>query len=205
MATARQELGVTRGLLASAESSVQSLLGCQEGIASSAVQVRDMAVANAAASHELAATVEETERTLGAIQDFGRESSTLLNDLILLPPGVPPMLLVAKSDHVAWRNRIEAAMRGEITLSSSSLTDHKGCRFGRWYYDKAEGGQFAQHPAFKAIETPHADLHAAGKTLLDHCQAGRQAEAEALFHRIQAHSEEVLAGLDALIAQTTRS
>ncbi|MDR3669899.1 MAG: methyl-accepting chemotaxis protein [Holophaga sp.] len=205
MTTARKELGITLELLASAGNSVESLLGRQGGIASSAVQVRDMATANAAASHELAATVEETERSLGAIQEFGRETSTILNDLILLPPGVPPMLLVAKSDHVAWRNRIEAAMRGEITLTSANLTDHKGCRFGRWYYDKAEGGHFAQHAEFRTIETPHAELHAAGKTLLDLYQAGRKAEAEALFVKIQSYSEQVLTGLDALIRQTTRS
>jgi methyl-accepting chemotaxis protein len=199
IAAACRSLEGTQGVIDSAARSVRALLEQQEGMAAAAGRVRDLATANAAASQELAATEAETERSLASIQEFGKESATILNDLVLVPPGVPPMILVAKSDHIAWRNRIEAALRGEIALTSAALTDHRGCRFGKWYYDQAGGGTYGDVAEFKAIETPHAELHAAGKALLDHYHGGRKAEAEALYAKVCGCSEQVIDGLDALV------
>ena len=157
---------------------------------------------HASAGHELFATVEETARTLTELQKFNDEATNLLVDLVLVPDGVPPMLLIAKSDHVAWRNRIEAAMRGELRIESGSLTDHQGCRFGRWYYDIAQSGRFQANDTFKSIEPPHAELHVAGKRLVEHLHRNQRKEVELEMAIIHETSRKVIQSLDALIEQT---
>lgn len=188
---------------------VQESMGDIQGIAGALIQqqmalqenteaLSSIASSHASAGHELLATVEESTRTLLEVQKFNDEATNLLGDLILVPEGVPPMLYIAKSDHVAWRNRMEAAMRGEIHIQPDTLTDHHGCRFGHWYYDAAQGGQFQGHAAFRGIEPPHADLHAAGKRLLEHLRLNQRKEAEAELEIIRRTSAQVLEGLDAL-------
>ena len=154
---------------------------------------------NASAGHELFSTVEETARTLRELQKFNNEATNLLVDLVLVPDGVPPILLIAKSDHVAWRNRIEAAMRGELRIESGSLTDHQGCRFGGWYYNTAQSGRFQANDTFKSIEPPHAELHAAGKRLVEHLHRNQRKEVELEMAIIHEMSRKVIQSLDALI------
>jgi len=174
----------------------QSLL---EGHAGSLTAI---ASGHASAGHELSATVVETTRTLAEVQKFNTESAALLGDLALVPEGVPPMLYIAKSDHVAWRNRMEAAMRGELTIPPGTLADHHGCRFGKWYYDAEQGRRFQGQQAYQSIEPPHAELHLAGQRLVELLGRNQRAEAEAQMAIIQDTSRQVLRNLDAMILQT---
>jgi len=196
-----EESRTAQKVLASVLDRSSAMMERQEGIAAAAGQVRSTAATNSSAAVELDRTMAETEKTLQGLQELGRESNTLLSGLRLLPDGVPPMLLIAKSDHIAWRSRVEAAFRGEITLTSASLTDHHGCRFGKWYDDQAQGQSLSRLPGFREIDAPHAELHRAGKDMLDHLGAGRRGEAEACLEKIRGCSIQVLEKLDALVAQ----
>jgi methyl-accepting chemotaxis protein len=197
---ASEESRRNESLLGAVAECSAALLERQGGIASSAGQVRGVAATNAAAAVQLGRTMEQTAQTLQGLEAFGKESHALLSGLQLIPDRVPPMLLIAKSDHIAWRQRVEAAVRGEIALTSANLTDHHGCRFGKWYDGQAADGALGHRPEFREIEPPHAELHQLGKQLLDHLNAGRKGEAEACLAKAQACSEQVLARLDALIA-----
>nr|WP_320131880.1 methyl-accepting chemotaxis protein [uncultured Holophaga sp.] len=180
------------------------LLAQQDGLHASAQALADIAAAHASAGHQLLATVEETGRTLHEAKAFNDEAAGLTTDLVLVPEGVPPMLYIAKSDHIAWRNRMEAVMRGELHLDPSSLTDHHGCRFGGWYDDAARTGDLRHLPEFRAIDPPHAELHQAGRRLLERLKEGARGEAEAELEIIRRSSGQVLAGLDALAARASR-
>ena len=97
---------------------------------------------------------------------------------------------------------VEAAVRGETRIAPGSLTDHRCCRFGRWYYDPSLGGIYQRHDAFKGIEPPHAELHAAGQRLVEHLGQNQRIEAEAELAIIRDTSNRILLGLDRLIEQT---
>ena len=195
-------LGQVRESTAAVREITGRMVDTQASLVEQTQSLTAIAASHASAGSQLFATVEETTRALGEVRKFGDEAKSLLGDLALVPEGVPAMLLIAKSDHVAWRDRVEAAVRGETRIAPGSLTDHRCCRFGRWYYDPSLGGIYQRHDAFKGIEPPHAELHAAGQRLVEHLGQNQRIEAEAELAIIRDTSNRILLGLDRLIEQT---
>jgi len=160
---------------------------------------------NASAGEELAATAAQQEKSVRAIHHLTGELGDLFADMRLVPEGVPPILLIAQSDHLAWRARMEAAMTGAVKLDAAGLADHLSCRLGRWYYDPAQTAAFRNLPAFKAMEEPHRLVHEAGRVLAGLLRDGRRSEAEARLAEVREASAAVVAGLQELAAQAGRA
>jgi len=70
-------------------------------------------------------------------------------------------VMVAKSDHMLWRQRLAAMAIGRESLNPNELADHHGCRLGKWY-DAVVDQALKNNPAFKALEAPHRGVHASG-------------------------------------------
>jgi len=68
---------------------------------------------------------------------------------------------VAKSDHMIWRKRLAQMVAGRESLNPKELADHHSCRLGKWY-DALKDPEITGHPAYKKLEAPHRDVHAAG-------------------------------------------
>jgi len=68
---------------------------------------------------------------------------------------------VAKSDHVIWRKRLAQMLVGQLALKANELADHHQCRLGKWY-DNVTDPKIRDHPAYKALIAPHAEVHAQG-------------------------------------------
>ncbi|MEZ5763396.1 MAG: CZB domain-containing protein [Xanthobacteraceae bacterium] len=47
-----------------------------------------------------------------------------------------------------------------VTLKADELADHHSCRLGKWYYGEGSCAMHG-HPAFAALEKPHAGSYAA--------------------------------------------
>jgi methyl-accepting chemotaxis protein len=156
---------------------------------------------NASAGQELAATAEQQERSVHAIHRLAGELDDLFAGMRLVPEGVPAILLVAQSDHLAWRDRMEAALGGKVKLDPGNLADHRNCRLGEWYYDPAQTAGHSALAAFRAIEDPHRRVHEAGKAMAGMLQEGRRREAEACLEQVGQASAEVVAGLQELAAK----
>lgn len=71
-------------------------------------------------------------------------------------------LYLAKSDHITWKKRLANMLIGRETLDPDELSSHRTCRLGKWYYALAQDDEYAQHPAFKALEEPHEAVHKYG-------------------------------------------
>ncbi|MBC7313691.1 MAG: CZB domain-containing protein, partial [Rhizobium sp.] len=68
---------------------------------------------------------------------------------------------VAKSDHMIWRKRLAEMVAGRTQLNPRELADHHSCRLGKWY-DALKDPEIRNHPAYRKLEGPHRDVHAAG-------------------------------------------
>lgn len=63
----------------------------------------------------------------------------------------------AKTAHIRWRSYAQALVSG-ITLDEERVPIvHTDCEFGRWYY--GAGQALGGFPEFKAIASPHEQLH----------------------------------------------
>ena len=150
---------------------------------------------NASAGEELSATSEQQEKSAGEVHQLTEELEGLLADLRLVPEGVPPILYIAQSDHLAWRSRMEAALQGTVKVDAGRLADHTTCRLGKWYYDAAQTGTLRGQEAFRDLEAPHRLVHEAGLRMARLLAEGRRPDAEKELEAVRAASAQVVEGL----------
>jgi methyl-accepting chemotaxis protein len=105
------------------------------------------------------------------------------------------MLTVAANDHRLFVNKIRAAVIGDVPLDPSTLPNHHGCRFGKWY--DSDGVQICGHiNAYKAIDTPHERIHSIAKEGVAAANSGDQNKASRLMQEVEAASHSIMNGLD---------
>ena len=69
-------------------------------------------------------------------------------------------LALAKSAHIAWKEKIRNMLSGRSKIDKANLVDHTLCVLGKWYYQQGQE-KMGSSPTFKAIEQPHIDMHQA--------------------------------------------
>lgn len=106
----------------------------------------------------------------------------------------------AKSDHVLWKKRLAGMLSGLSGLKESELVDHHNCRLGKWW-DNLKTSGVPLTNAFYAIEAPHQEVHRYGKLAAKLFNEGDKKGAFDAFYQMDKASIEVLAKLDALIAE----
>ncbi|ACJ01167.1 methyl-accepting chemotaxis protein [Rhodospirillum centenum] len=105
--------------------------------------------------------------------------------------------LLAKQDHAAFVEQVEAAVAGRIELDAADLSTHHTCRLGRWY-DAVNDPDTRALPSYVALADPHARVHSAGRRALLAHLAGRDAEAAAAVRDMRDASDAVMHLLDRL-------
>ncbi len=107
---------------------------------------------------------------------------------------------LAKADHVIWKKRLADMFTGRLDLKADELADHRCCRLGKWYYGP-EARHLRDLPVFRALEGPHARVHAAGIAAVKAFNAGQRQEALERINEVETASVEVLRLLDALVEE----
>ncbi|MFQ3574573.1 MAG: methyl-accepting chemotaxis protein, partial [Thermodesulfovibrionales bacterium] len=104
---------------------------------------------------------------------------------------------LAKADHRAFVATVYNAVQGNIVLDESKITDHRECRFGKWYF--GEGiKQCGSFDSFKRIAEPHERIHMLAKELLRAKASGDKSKTEMLMNEIEELSVKIAALLDEL-------
>ncbi|MEK7737269.1 MAG: methyl-accepting chemotaxis protein, partial [Pseudomonadota bacterium] len=101
------------------------------------------------ASVEGGEATENMQRLLGLSKQMEQASAT---------SELHSFVEVAKMDHLIFKFNIYKAFFRLNNLTSADITDHKGCRLGKWYYEGADRETYAKLPGYRAIEAPHANV-----------------------------------------------
>lgn len=182
----------------------ERVAGVTDGMAEIATILNQQSQASSEIANGISTIAEQTEKSVaqvGHISDQLDQVQALVGgDLEELSrmtfDGLIPRL--AKADHIAWKKRLADMAAGRAKLSSSELTDHHSCRLGKWYYGDASKGS-RTHPAFAALEQPHALVHEHGKAAARLMQSGDLAGAMAEIDQVGHASKEVLRLIDRLV------
>jgi methyl-accepting chemotaxis protein len=105
------------------------------------------------------------------------------------------MLQVTKNDHIRFKKSVVDRILGRNDLTADKLSDHNGCRLGKWYAS-VQDPQVRNHPAFARLAEPHGRVHSHGKKALAAWAEGRQDTALSEVDLLNKASHEVLALLD---------
>ena len=142
-------------------------------------------------------TARNTQQAYHAIDVIERTNSVIGLQLQIMDQFNIPgkLLLVAKSDHVLWKKRLNEMLLGSTEIRPDEMADHHHCRLGKWYY--GEGQQkFAGNPDFAAIEAPHAKVHEVARKVAELYHAGKKIEAQEMVDNLDPHTGVVLEKLD---------
>jgi methyl-accepting chemotaxis protein len=84
-------------------------------------------------------------------------------------------------------------------LHAADLPDHHHCSFGQWYYSLGQE-QLGNLQEFKDIESPHAEVHRIGKTLLDALDRGDTEEMGRQLEALTEAKQRVIQKLQTLVS-----
>ena len=108
------------------------------------------------------------------------------------------MLQSAQEDHKDFVNHIllETA-KDKLAKQSGEVNDHHHCRLGKWY-DSQGQATFGGLSAFRALEAPHAQIHATAKQLLDAVHSGQRDQVARLSASLSDQEDLIIDRLQAL-------
>lgn len=163
-----------------------------------------------AASEEVAKNIEKTseiakdmEKIAHDVASNAAELIKVVEDLRNAASGFKTeesrfiVIDLAKTDHRVFIGKIGACLTGNLSLTEEQLPDHRNCRFGKWYFD--EGKRLYGHlPTFRAIDEPHAKIHALAKEAVAACNRGDKAKAEEMYKQIETLSHHLVKMFDNL-------
>jgi methyl-accepting chemotaxis protein len=183
-----------------AEREIKDVTALMQDIANHLVQQRSAAGEIAHSLEAIAQTSSKDSEAISALLDVsekgGVQLTEMLNDLAALEIR-NKVAHLAKSDHMVWRRRLAEMLVGRAKLNPNELADHHSCRLGKWY-DAVTDDRFKNHPAFKAIVAPHAEVHKHGIEAARLFNAGDFERAVDTIEMIEKPSLEVQRLLDEL-------
>ncbi|GFE62800.1 methyl-accepting chemotaxis protein [Geobacter sp. AOG2] len=106
----------------------------------------------------------------------------------------------AKSAHMIFVGKIQAHLDGASKTDPSTLPDHHGCNFGKWY-DTMGTDHCGHLQVFKDIVQPHAKVHELGKAAIVAYNGGDRQKAAVLCREMVDNSVALLGNLEALEKQ----
>lgn len=87
-------------------------------------------------------------------------------EMVISSTALRTFVELAKFDHLVFKFGIYKAFLGLAELPAESLSDHRNCRLGQWYYNGEGVSCFANISGYREIEEPHQQVHKYGKQAL---------------------------------------
>jgi methyl-accepting chemotaxis protein len=153
-------------------------------------------------SHTLAQERSEVGVISQQVRKLTQATSRQFN--LLSEWGLDSVLLqVVKSDHLMWKARLADALLGGPAMNEAELKNHTQCRLGQWYYTTGKE-RYGEVAAFRAIEEPHARVHALGKEIDQLIKQGAGDQALAKLSQMEELSVKMFALFDELNLEVQR-
>ena len=135
------------------------------------------------------ANAQATESNSARVGQMMSQLSDLVKEFHLEDSGLDFSL--AKTKHLSWKTRVRGYLDGKSTLTEKEAVSHHDCDFGKWYY--SEGlKEYGHLTALRAVEDPHAALHAAIREVIRHKESGNESAAEESYAQIEKCSHKVV-------------
>lgn len=103
---------------------------------------------------------------------------------------------LAKIDHLLFKFDVYQVLMGTSECKADDFPSHTDCRLGKWYYEGEGKVCCATLAGYRAIETPHQELHRQGRAAVDAYRAGHFAAAVDAVEAMETASMSVLQSLN---------
>jgi hypothetical protein len=144
----------------------------------------------------MSAQAEEVVASAATLADMAAQLDALVARFVLENSTRSEFETYRKA-HRHWVNRVERMLSGDEKIDSGTLGDHTGCALGQWYYGQGRR-LYGSLSAFRDIETPHSEMHAAVKVAATAHGARNMVQARSALEDVRRSSAAVIRILDAL-------
>nr|WP_313953276.1 methyl-accepting chemotaxis protein [Accumulibacter sp.] len=140
-----------------------------------------------------------------SFSEQGREASTAIGGITGLAKqmersvgtaALRSFVELAKMDHLVYKFDIYQVFMGTSDKNAEDFASHTGCRLGKWYYEGEGKNGCAQLDGYRALETPHLDVHRHGRAAVESYRAGNLAAGVDAIEQMETASMGVLHGLE---------
>ncbi len=152
-----------------------------------------------AAAEEVSAQVEEVSAAAESLTAIARALIAMVSEFKL--PGETTLhrqAAIFREDHLRRASRLNAMLEGRVRLSSREGGDHRHCNLGAWYYGTGQQ-EYGHHPAFRALEDPHAQLHKRAREAISAWESGDRAGAERAVEDVERLTADLVDLLDEML------
>nr|WP_305073292.1 methyl-accepting chemotaxis protein [Propionivibrio sp.] len=112
---------------------------------------------------------------------------------------------LAKIDHLVFKFEIYQVFMGLIEKRPEEIATHTTCRLGQWYYEGEGKTRFSHLDGYRAMETPHVEVHRHGRAAIEAHQSGDFAAGLAAIEQMEQASIGVQEGLERMAQHGEKS
>lgn len=210
MDNASEQLTSTTKFIKQVVDALNTIVDSVEKVNEQITQIATSVEQQSTASGNVAESMERTSEISGEIEKmsadvmkeidvFNRVVGELRSATLEMKFDVAEHLVLdmVAADHMVWVDRVQAHLRGELTLDPAGTGDHRACRMGAWYYGEGMKA-FSGLNSFVLLEELHKKVHALSKDAVLNFDSGNETKAKSLGREIIEISQQILNCLDAV-------
>jgi len=144
---------------AQATGEISTLVNAIES-ASKSTKEQASSSAETAASH-----LEESKNTSELIKQLAGKSENMT--LVIGNSAHISFMETVKFDHLVFKLNIYKVLLGINQMTPEQVATHHDCRLGKWYYEGRGAKECMDHPQYKNLEQPHAQVHEYGRKVIE--------------------------------------
>ncbi|BBO72314.1 hypothetical protein DSCA_62440 [Desulfosarcina alkanivorans] len=131
-----------------------------------------------ASADDLTQTSVDVEFNVKELSQVAEKLHDVVENFQVRPPKFD--IAAVKKAHLAWGDRLSAAINGDLQLSPADVIDHKSCDLGRWYFGE-EGRAMAGQTGYARTGTCHEDVHRLAREIVVLVNRGERDKASQLM------------------------